>query len=63
MRVRERRGERAIHFRVKAYGDFSLATEPEMTLQISVGSNAGGVTKAWKKTNRGWILHQRDFND
>jgi hypothetical protein len=56
-----RQGFEFVTFKVKAYGDFALATEPEMTLQIVVGDDAAFLTATWTQTRRGWKLTQSNF--
>jgi len=41
---------------VKAYGDFSRATEPQMTIQVHLSDQWYGLTGTWRRTSRGWIL-------
>jgi hypothetical protein len=62
VRIRPKQGQLACAFRVKAYGDFSGATVPLMTTQITAGANASTLTAAWRETKRGWILRQRYFD-
>jgi len=48
-------------FRVRIYGDFSKATRPVMTSQISVGTETGSLTAEWTARPRAWTLVQKDF--
>ena len=48
-------------FRVRAYGDFSNATERFMTSQVIVGGDVGALTSEWTASRGKWVLRQRDF--
>jgi hypothetical protein len=63
MRIAKHSGVDFVAFRLRAYGDFSAATEPRMTTQIMAGDNVGALTVGWTRTRQGWILRQSDFND
>jgi hypothetical protein len=41
---------------VHAYGDMSIATVPNMTLQFTVGDDSFQNTGTWKQTGYGWRL-------
>jgi cysteine-rich repeat protein len=43
-------------FVVKAYGDLTLATEAEMTLEFVLGDDPFVNTSTWAKTPKGWLL-------
>jgi hypothetical protein len=62
VRIRPRNGSLVCAFRVRAYGDFSAATEALMTTQVIAGANAASLTAEWQRTNHGWRLRQRDFD-
>jgi hypothetical protein len=63
--VRTRRfgGERFLVFTIRAYGDFSRAKHRLMTTELSVGPERGYLTMEWKATPKGWVLHQKNFDD
>jgi hypothetical protein len=50
------RDELNLTFRVKACGDFSLATEPVMAVRIRVGTQAGFHEAEWRLMKTGWRL-------
>ena len=50
------RGRLTLFFRVKAYGNFSEATEPEMTIRVRIGAQGGFHEGAWDRTNAGWRI-------
>jgi len=50
------KSELMMNFRVKAYGDFSIATEPEMMFRVSVGTEGGFNRDLWTKAKNGWTL-------
>ena len=50
------KGQLNMNFRVKAYGDFSSATEPDMTFRVSVGNVGGFERSDWTQTSNGWRL-------
>ena len=60
VRIRKIAGQWLYTFRLKAYGDFSAATEPFMTTQIIAGDYVGILPVNWTPTRRGWILRVRD---
>ena len=50
-------------FRVKAYGDLSLATESCMTTQFTTGDAAGALQADWtKRKSRAWLLRVGDYS-
>ena len=61
--TRERviRGQEFVTFKIRAYGDFSAATEPRMTTQIFGVQGNAVLTADWKRKNWGWALRLRDF--
>jgi hypothetical protein len=61
LKVRPYEGIYYLTFKITAYGDFSLATVPEMTTEVVVGSNVAYLTAAWTATSRGWKLPLSDF--
>ncbi len=58
---RQRNGESILAFRIRAYGDFTAATDRRMTTQIVVGGEVGSLTAEWSAKKRKWILRQSDF--
>ena len=57
-------------FKVKAYGDFSLAKPivesevsllAEMTTQVYGADDLGFLSASWNRANQGWRLRNRDF--
>jgi hypothetical protein len=50
------KGKLNLTFRVKAYGDFSSATEPRMTLRVRFGTQGGFAEEFWNQTRSGWSL-------
>ena len=44
-----------VAYKVRAYGDLSAATLPDMALHFYIGEQAFGVGGAWRRTSRGWI--------
>jgi hypothetical protein len=42
--------------RIRAYGDFSFATQPKMKLVISHTHQSASVTALWQQTKNGWRL-------
>jgi len=63
MREKVENGYVYAYFRFRAFGDFSAATLPRMTLQIAAGNHVGTITADWRQTGSGWVLKQRDFGD
>jgi hypothetical protein len=61
VRVRNVDGLPAAVFRVRAYGDLSLATERLMTLQVTIGDDVAVLEAPWRERSRGWVLRLRDF--
>ncbi len=61
VRVRKIRGIEYLVFRLRAYTDFSAATESRMTTVIVVGNDVGSLTADWAQTRDGWRLSQRDY--
>ena len=61
VKVRPYDGVVFMTFKLTAYGDFSAATEAEMTTQVVVGSNVGYLDAVWTATSRGWKLPLSDF--
>jgi hypothetical protein len=49
-------GTVAYRLRIRAYGDFSLATEARMTLQFYEVDEVAALTADWKRTGNGWYL-------
>ncbi|MFN8546139.1 MAG: vWA domain-containing protein [Candidatus Binatia bacterium] len=43
-------------YKAKAYANLSGATEPEMTLQIAVGSQTFSLNRRWRAKGYGWFL-------
>jgi cysteine-rich repeat protein len=41
---------------VKAYGDISAATSPEMTIEVSFGPGQFTNSGTWKRTRKGWAI-------
>jgi len=50
------KGELNMKFRIKAYGDFSSATETDMTFRVSVGDVGGFQRADWTQKKNGWVL-------
>jgi len=48
------------HIKVKAYGDFSAAIEPEMTTQFFGVEDTAILTATWTQRRSGWILRAAD---
>jgi hypothetical protein len=63
VRTRKFGGVRFLVFTIRAYGDFSRARHRLMTTELSVGPERGYLTQEWKATPRGWVLHQKNFDD
>jgi hypothetical protein len=61
VRLRKFRGVDYLVFRLRAYADFSAATEARMTTGIVVGNDIGSLTADWVATRDGWRLNQRDY--
>ena len=61
-RFRRISGALSYQIRVKAYGDFSAATLPLMTIQVSGVDAVASNTSQWKRTRRGWTLPLRLFD-
>jgi hypothetical protein len=61
IRLRKFRGIDYLVFRLRAYADFSAATESRMTTGIVVGNDVGSLTADWVATRTGWRLSQRDY--
>ena len=53
-RVKVRNG--VAYYAVKAFGDFSAATGPEMTVQFYIGHQTWGLTGMWRQLPNGWKL-------
>jgi cysteine-rich repeat protein len=51
------KGEVNLNFKVKAYGNFSAATEPLMAIRIRVGTQAGFHEAEWELRKKGWMLN------
>jgi hypothetical protein len=49
--------------KLRIYGDFSLATESYMTMQVYGVNEIGSVSADWTRRNHGWILELSQFND
>jgi len=54
-------GDPYLSFKVKAFGDFTLATVPCMTTQVTSGSTTAGLRTDWTEKPRGWILRVSDY--
>jgi hypothetical protein len=65
LNVRKRRDEGILGYgiRVRAYGDFSRATLPEMTTQVYFNDDVGFVTARWAKRPGRWTLFARHLDD
>jgi hypothetical protein len=63
VRTRKFEGIRYLVFTVRAWGDFSKARHRLMTTELSVGPEVGFLTQEWNATPRGWVLHQKSFDD
>ncbi|MCH6563319.1 MAG: hypothetical protein IH800_12995, partial [Myxococcales bacterium] len=50
------KGQLNMNFRVKAYGDFSLATVSQMTFRVSVDNEGGYLRDDWTGSKNGWKL-------
>ena len=63
VRFRVRRFARVKYlvFTIRAYGNLKAANHFHMTTQLSAGPEVGYLTAEWEATQRGWILHQKDF--
>jgi hypothetical protein len=61
VRVRKFRGVDYLVFRLRAYADFSAATQSRMATGIVVGNDIGSLTADWTATRDGWRLSQRDY--
>ncbi|MCG8671346.1 MAG: hypothetical protein MI867_18210, partial [Pseudomonadales bacterium] len=61
IRFRTVKGRPNYVFRVKAYGDFSAATEAAMITQLISGNDTAAVAAEWTPTNRGWLLRETGF--
>jgi hypothetical protein len=48
------------HLKVKAYGDFSAAIEPEMTTQVFGVEDTAILTATWEQRRGGWVLRAKD---
>ncbi len=48
------------HIKVKAYGDFSAAIEPDMTTQFLGVEDTAILTATWTQRRGGWILRAAD---
>ena len=55
------RGVDYVTFRLRAYADFSAATESIMTTGIVVGNDVGSLTTEWTPTRDGWRRSQSDY--
>jgi hypothetical protein len=53
-RVKVRNG--VAYYAVKAFGDLSAATGPEMTVQFYIGHQVWGLTGTWRQLPNGWKL-------
>ena len=62
-RVLESDGVNWLHFRIKAYGDFSAATVAKMTTQVIAGDDVGALTAEWKQIRDGWMLRTGLFEE
>ena len=49
--------------KIRAYGDFSFATHPKMTLLLYEVGGTAGLTADWVRTNSGWRLPLNHFPD
>ena len=49
--------------RIRAYGDFSFATHPKMTLTFYEVGGTAGLTADWVRTKSGWRLPLNRFPD
>lgn len=61
VRVRDYSGITYLVFKVRAYGDFSAATEALMTTVFVMGDDIGTLRARWTQTNKGWRLRRKDF--
>jgi len=59
--LRKVKGVEYATVRIRAYGDFSRATMPNMTTQIYGLNEVGFLTADWTEKKKGWVLRQRDF--
>jgi hypothetical protein len=50
-----------VSFKIKAYGDFSDATLPDMTAEFSTGVAAGSLTATWDAEPAKWIVYDKVF--
>jgi hypothetical protein len=50
------RGRLTLVFRVRAYGDFSSATDPLMAFRVTLGTEGGFNEAEWNKTSVGWKI-------
>jgi hypothetical protein len=48
-------GTGSVYYKIKAYGDLSSATEPQMPLQFYIGDQTFIVDTTWRKTSHGWV--------
>jgi hypothetical protein len=57
MRFRRVCGEDSYTMKIRAYGDFSEATEPYMTMQVYGVDDIGSITADWTQRPSGsWVL-------
>jgi hypothetical protein len=43
-------------FSILAKGDYSAATDPQMSLSLNVGQQSFSLTRNWEKKSYGWRL-------
>jgi cysteine-rich repeat protein len=53
-KVRVTRSGTSYGYKVKAYGDFSGAVDPNMSIQFEIGGKTYVHSEAWKRTSSGW---------
>ena len=53
-KIRISRDGTSYGYKVQAYGDFSAATDPDMSIQFFIGSRTFVHSEPWKRTSTGW---------
>ena len=61
MKVRRIQGVEFLAFKIKSYGDYDLATLPEMTTQVYTAGGVSSLTASWRPTKSGFKLTQKDY--
>ena len=60
LRKKKFEGRPSYAFKIKAYGDLSAATVPQMTTQVGMAKEVAVIRGEWTKTGKGWKLFDRD---